>query len=406
MREVIETDLDDATASASASSPVSLKPVCPFCGTVNFKDEPACPRCAMEDTAGTRQATRARLGPWYVLQHRNPSAPGMSLETLRALIEKGRVTVRSIVRGPTTSQLWKYAGKVKGISRDLGLCWGCGSEISKSAKVCPACKRLQEPPADADALLERKETEARPTPVASLNPAATLGGLASATRPPAYVERGAPQAELETFSMEGGFNTPAKPARRRPIIKAFALAAMLAIVAAGAYYYLNPVLWQQHSQWVAARWHDLTAPAAPQPDPMGDLPDRPTASPTTLPTTRPDTLTSATTRPAMLANRPATVDIGPSDAAQNPVLTPAELPRATAPSEVQIAPSGPAAFTTATERAYQLRVDAYQATLQHDYAKAVRCWEEMSRLPREAQHNDMDQCLKEARRLLEMQAQR
>src|SRR5689334_11976813 len=51
--------------------------VCPFCGSLNASPVGACPKCTMENTPATRKATKARIGPWYVLQTRNPAAPGM-----------------------------------------------------------------------------------------------------------------------------------------------------------------------------------------------------------------------------------------------------------------------------------------------------------------------------------------
>ena len=53
------------------------KYVCPFCGSVNENEQGTCPRCTMENTAASRKATKVRIGPWYVLQTRNPAAPGM-----------------------------------------------------------------------------------------------------------------------------------------------------------------------------------------------------------------------------------------------------------------------------------------------------------------------------------------
>ena len=83
--------------------------VCPFCGMVKDQAEAACPRCTMENTAASRQATKARIGPWYVLQTRNPASPGMKFDTLLAFVRKGKIRARSIVRGPTTHQLWRFA---------------------------------------------------------------------------------------------------------------------------------------------------------------------------------------------------------------------------------------------------------------------------------------------------------
>lgn len=108
----------------------------------------------MENSALTRQATRARIGPWYVMQSRNPSAPGMKCNTLLALIRKGQVTPRSVIRGPTTFQLWRFAARVKGISREFGLCYSCGAELQRTSTFCPRCSRSQELPPNPDVLLE------------------------------------------------------------------------------------------------------------------------------------------------------------------------------------------------------------------------------------------------------------
>jgi hypothetical protein len=133
------------------------KHVCPFCGTQRETDLGACLHCSLEDTPTTRSATRSKLGPWYVLQSRNPSAPGMNFATLMVLVQKNRVTARSVIRGPTTGQFWRHAAKVKGVSREFGLCWNCGGDVAKNARACPSCKRLQEPPLNPDVLLEASE---------------------------------------------------------------------------------------------------------------------------------------------------------------------------------------------------------------------------------------------------------
>jgi hypothetical protein len=133
---------------------ISGKHVCPFCGAQRETDIGSCPNCSLEDSPTTRSATRSKLGPWYVLQSRNPSAPGMNFATLMVLVQKGRVTARSIVRGPTTGQFWRHAARVKGVSREFGLCWSCGGDVAKNARACAACKKHQEPPADPDVLLE------------------------------------------------------------------------------------------------------------------------------------------------------------------------------------------------------------------------------------------------------------
>jgi hypothetical protein len=135
--------------------------VCPYCGSINDAGEGQCPQCTMENTAAGRKATKARIGPWYVLQKRNPAAPGMKFETLLSFVNKGRVKAHSIIRGPTTHQLWKFAAHVRGLSREFGLCYSCGSEIERDAAVCPKCNRPQIL-AQPDIFLESADGEATP----------------------------------------------------------------------------------------------------------------------------------------------------------------------------------------------------------------------------------------------------
>jgi hypothetical protein len=158
---------DDRSAANSVRDSLSGKQVCPFCGSQNApsansatNSQGPCPRCTMEDTAATRQATKARIGPWHVLQTRNPAAPGMRYATLLALVSKGQVTARSVVRGPTTHQLWRYAAHVKGLSREFGVCYSCGEALDKTAANCPHCDRAQDPAGNPDALLETRESAA------------------------------------------------------------------------------------------------------------------------------------------------------------------------------------------------------------------------------------------------------
>src|SRR2546428_8555828 len=136
--------------------------VCPFCGSINDTLEGPCPRCTMENTADTRKATKSRIGPWYVLQSRNPAAPGMTHDTLLGFVRKGRVKARSIVRGPTTHQLWRFACQVRGLSREFGVCYSCGASVARETNVCPQCNRPQDPPAHPGAFLEGQAAPASP----------------------------------------------------------------------------------------------------------------------------------------------------------------------------------------------------------------------------------------------------
>ncbi len=155
--EAASDETRDSSQDSQAGQVAATKKVCPFCGAINDNDGNPCPRCLMEDTQTTRTATKSRIGPWFVLQARNPAAPGMKWNTLIELVRKGVVVPRSIVRGPTTHQLWRAAGHVKGLSREFGLCYHCGGDIEKNANQCPHCNKLQEPPINPDSLLESRD---------------------------------------------------------------------------------------------------------------------------------------------------------------------------------------------------------------------------------------------------------
>lgn len=146
--------VSDAPRNSGGASPPRTRHVCPFCGTLNDTPVGPCVKCTMQNTPQTRRVTRGRIGPWYVLQSRNPAAPGMKFDVLVGFIRKGQVTARSIVRGPTTHQFWRYAAHVKGLSREFGLCYSCGVDISTESNLCPHCGKLQEPPVNPDTLLE------------------------------------------------------------------------------------------------------------------------------------------------------------------------------------------------------------------------------------------------------------
>lgn len=299
------------------------KHVCPFCGTQNAGPNEPCARCTMEDTAATRQATKARIGPWYVLQARNPAAPGMKFSTLLALLGKGQVTPRSIVRGPTTHQLWRFAAHVRGLSREFGICYSCGEAVEKTSPVCSHCDRTQEPPADPDALLEPRGNasamlggvtgngHAAPirrtpiTPPVQTPPAPALREFEIPKDPPALVTPRLPRGEhserLRVFNQElTSTRTPSGLARRDSRVSGMDLATafntdpddidsggggfrravtvlfLLALVSGGVYFYLNPAAFGKTTAWLQERFEQARARSnANNPDlPMWD--NRPT----------------------------------------------------------------------------------------------------------------------------------
>jgi hypothetical protein len=190
----------EAAPALPPRRPAQQNVVCPFCGIINETILLPCRQCGLENTSATRQATRSKIGPWFVWQARNPSAPGMNWATLMMLVEKGRVTARSVVRGPTTGQLWRYAVRVKGLSRLFGVCWHCGAQVARGAetRACAACKRMQLPPINPDVLLENAAGVDGPRFAPSIRPSGGVQGQAAAGRSRGMV----------------GLVAPAQPVRR------------------------------------------------------------------------------------------------------------------------------------------------------------------------------------------------
>ncbi len=80
------------------------------------------------------------LGPWFVLEPSAPSAPGVNWEKFLTHIQKGRVTPQSVVRGPTTLGLWRFAADTPLVATQFGRCWSCHEQLpDKNARRCPHC---------------------------------------------------------------------------------------------------------------------------------------------------------------------------------------------------------------------------------------------------------------------------
>jgi hypothetical protein len=158
-RAAAATHAAPGAAQAHAPRPLN-KHLCPFCGMK--RDDPAadCPGCGLPDNEETRGATVARVGPWFVLQPRNLSAPGMRFSVLRELVRSGQVTAGTIVRGPCTQQLWTYAARVRGLAHLFGVCWSCNRRLPMARPgedaddFCVYCGAMQTPPTNPDQQLE------------------------------------------------------------------------------------------------------------------------------------------------------------------------------------------------------------------------------------------------------------
>jgi hypothetical protein len=112
--------------------------ICPYCG----ETQPAgdrCRACRGLFEPLSRQATHNAMGPWAVRDTARPHQPGCSYETLLRMIERGRLTKTSIVRGPTTKQFWTIARRVPGVAHVLGYCHACDADVEPDAHGCPEC---------------------------------------------------------------------------------------------------------------------------------------------------------------------------------------------------------------------------------------------------------------------------
>ncbi len=414
------------TSAAGGSRRANAHTLCPFCATVNEGSTGACRQCGMENSAATRQATRSKIGPWFVLQPRNLSAPGMNWATLIALVNKGRVMPRSIVRGPTTGQLWRYAARVKGLSREFGLCWHCGMEIRHAARLCPTCKRMQQPPINPDLLLE---TDPLPTPhttaldprrgLLSLVPEPVRRDVSNAARPP-VAQPAAPLSQNELpgdFIAKGpvqmidmgeepapagvelrAFQLPRNPlaGRRSPrgLLRRIVVAAICGAIAMAIGLYFSPQVRPHYVRWIKAARARASGSEHPQSqivDPTNPpiSPQRASAQPTTpaalMNITRSET-TDASRAGIKPQTRPSTADItfGPGKFASEPLLSlkesaPADagLKPATNPSiiaQIQITPP-PMDPQTAERRAWELYDRAIKAEQREDYRAAVKEYE-------------------------------
>ncbi len=152
----LEEETDQITAPGIAATPddvpVAPTPVataseieclCPFCGAFNAGPGKTCLHCQVQDNSANRAAIKQRLGPWYVLKADDQAAEGMSFEQLQLLVHQKVVNARSVVRGPSTAHLWRLASKVRGLSREFGVCYSCSGDIETFEISCPHCDRPQ-----------------------------------------------------------------------------------------------------------------------------------------------------------------------------------------------------------------------------------------------------------------------
>ena len=384
------TNGDPAVAAEQVRQPLTGKHVCPYCGHQYPGGPEPCPRCTMEDTPATRQATKARIGPWYVLQSRNPAAPGMKFATLLALINRGQVTPRSIIRGPSTSQLWRFAAHARGVSREFGLCYSCGGSIDKTSSLCPHCQRSQEPPADPDVLLEprtngqampeRVETSTYTSRMQDFNrqqAQAANGTPPVAARPRQDAPRrpdGRIVSAMElAAALQDDPSRALKAPRRRVALKSAALLLFLAALVGAALLYFMPEYRQPTFTWANQTWQSITTKVASIDWPKWSWSSH--SSPATA--TPPKVI-----EPAIAEPPPAPVAVHrPAPEPVRPVPAPAPVEAVSPPAPE---PAPPVDATAAIDQARKLWVQAIDAEARQDFPAAVRLYEQIKKLPNQA----------------------
>jgi len=125
--------------------------ICPFCGATQPSSE-VCIACTTPLDASTRQETLARMGPWSLRSAAMPFMPGCSWAQLERFIERGVVTRETILRGPTTRQLWTIATRAPGVAHLFGVCHACQTKVDRGAAACPACRASFGAPLDRNHL--------------------------------------------------------------------------------------------------------------------------------------------------------------------------------------------------------------------------------------------------------------
>ncbi len=437
--------------AADVRQQLTGKHVCPFCGVIRADVLQPCPRCTMEDSSATRSATRQRIGPWFVLQARNPSAPGMRYVTLLSLVRKGHVTPRSIVRGPTTHQLWTFAASVRGLSREFGICYHCGEQIDAAAPNCPHCIKSQDLPADPDVWLEPvpemavsagpassetgmdggtsldlqadhfPEETPRPAPavpkpappIAPGLPAIASQRTSRPTAPSALATRQAVDrvsnkeeqilsARELAAAFQLDFKPPGQPGGKRfGFFKTAITLLLIGGVGTGIVMFLRPELREQSTDWLSAKWTALRA-QLDKPATVGTTPIPKSGSPGAAA----PTIAAPKSKPAPVAVAPAP-EVKPSPApdvkpAPVPTLPPAPRPVVEQPAAVIPAPAGvdvtpsddvviPDNLTPeqARDLGQTLRKRGLVAADKGDWRMALHMYQQIQRLPREAWPSDL-----------------
>jgi hypothetical protein len=372
----------------------------------------------------------------------------MKFDTLLTFVRRGRVKPRSIVRGPTTHQLWRFASQVKGLSREFGVCYSCGQAIAQTATVCLHCNRLQDAPVNPDVFLEGQETEPRPSPAANPRDTGPVPLMAEDIVVPTFAagqadpasahqafgdaaagkdrnkkgadgfltaedlatafqldfqpkERKPRKTPVSPVAMNSGRNSApsatAKPRRRWKRVAALILLILIAGATAFEYRH-DPNVHAQMDHgmnvtvdWAKQKWAALQTPAT--------KPAHTDAAPQVL---QVQVAPPETISPAPVATQPAP-KTNPWDQLYHQQSTDtAAIPDKSAPADdtsVKVVPPPPAPKHRegTREDVWKIYGSALDAEGQHDYAGAIKKYEEIKEYPSSLWPSDLELRLKAAR---------
>jgi len=111
---------------------------CISCGELVGRSASQCELCGQDLSQSMVDRMRSHAGPWYVMEHVRPF-PGVTLERLIRQAKRGVLVRTTIIRGPTTDHQWRFAAETPGLSRFVGCCWRCQSDVKPHDPTCAGC---------------------------------------------------------------------------------------------------------------------------------------------------------------------------------------------------------------------------------------------------------------------------
>ncbi|MBX3373513.1 MAG: hypothetical protein KF817_06740 [Phycisphaeraceae bacterium] len=112
--------------------------VCPYCGEAQGERD-VCRACTSRLDPSLRAGRLSLMGPWFVRDPEQPFQPGRRLESIIDAIHAGEIDRYTVVRGPTTRQLWTVARRAPGLAHHLGYCHACDAHVEPTSHRCAVC---------------------------------------------------------------------------------------------------------------------------------------------------------------------------------------------------------------------------------------------------------------------------